>query len=56
MAEPTKIIGKSYDNAESRNFLRKSHEHLMKKLRIAYRKVSKLTYENLRKILGILKL
>jgi len=56
MTEPTKILGKSYDNAESRNFLRKSHENLTKKLRIAYRKVSKLTYENLRKILGILKL
>ena len=54
MTELTKILGKSYEKLKK--ILRKSYEKLTKKLRNAKKGCGKLTYENLRKILGILKL
>ena len=38
MTELTKILGKSYDNADFQNFLRKSSEKVMKNLRKSLKK------------------
>jgi len=40
MTELTKILGKSYDNADFQNFLRKSSEKVMKNLRKSLKKLT----------------
>jgi len=54
MTELTNILGKSYKKLLK--IVRKTYEKLTKNLRNAKKGLEKLTYENLRKILGILKL